>query len=246
MTSKKTNDNVADERWKADVENIRSWRQAPEKVGQVRGADAKRLAEIKSNIEAAMDIDRELMALGMPFGVGDLANVRASYPEALDVLIRHLKRPYPAGVEASIVRALAVRYGGPKVFDAVYQHLLQGHERMGQNLLFALGLAISETASKGNADQLVRIALDARFGAARGPIIDRIGALARTQPDLRKALVRILNDPPPYNGNAIHALRIAKDWRHAARAQVLSSSENSFVRDEAGKYLKGLRKSKAP
>lgn len=105
----KTLQEPAKEDWEREIARIRSWRRfdlhAPPPPDS---KDYKWWCAVRDNLIACLDIDRDLMQLGLPVGLADLAQCRLAYPRAVPVLLRHLRRQYPRDVEATIVQALTV------------------------------------------------------------------------------------------------------------------------------------------
>lgn len=85
--------------------------------------------------------------------VWDLVNTAESYPNAIPVLLNHLKRPYSEGAKEGIVRALTVReargVAGPAVID-----VLCNSAGAGQQLRWALANALTTVADRTDRDAI--------------------------------------------------------------------------------------------
>ena len=60
-------------------------------------------------IEGPLLADLRAVGIDLSGGVWDLVNMRAPYPKALPVLLRHLRLDYPVRIREGIARAMAVR-----------------------------------------------------------------------------------------------------------------------------------------
>ena len=229
-------------KWSADLERTRSWRESFERRLREPDKSEHQLAwqeEVVKNLEDSAPIDMELQDAGVPFDVGELANVRAPYPEAIPVLLKHLRLPHRPNVEWSIIAALGVSYGEKDVFRTLLDHLYARRTDLSDGILYALGSSLALAASKGDYEELERVAGDqANRNARHEPLLklarakrDGVGALAKTWlGDARTAWY------------GLRALRLVKDWSAAPLVRELLNASNANIRAEARQYIKALDK----
>ena len=96
-------------KWSADLERAQSWRESVQRLLQQPNKTERQMVwqeEVLKNSADAAPINMELQDAGVPFDVGELTNVRARYPEAIPVLLRHLRLPHRPDIEESVIRAL--------------------------------------------------------------------------------------------------------------------------------------------
>ncbi len=206
------------------------------KQAEATGADARWAIALRQDLDASKLIDAELQDAGVPFSVGELANVRAPYPEAIPLLVRHLRNnTYPERVQEAIVRALTVKYGGAQVFDELFWVFMSRYADMREVLRFAFGNALAGSASRNNIEALVKIANDPDFGDARAEPLYR---LAKWKVDFARkiALKMLANSDMPWD--AIRALRLFKEWSAASLVEPFIRDPNQNFREEARKFMK--------
>jgi hypothetical protein len=108
--------------------------------------------------------------------VWDLVNRKSSYPEAVPVLVQHLKQPYDSRIREGIIRALTVPEargtGGRALLDE-----LKSNETSDEQLRFALANALTVAADRTMAQEIGALAKDPRY-------VD-------VHAELRKALARL-------------------------------------------------------
>lgn len=227
-------------KWAADLERAQSWRESVQRLLQQPNKTERQLvwqAEVLKNSADAAPINMELQDAGLPFDVGELTNVRARYPEAIPVLLRHLRLPHRPDIEESVIRALGVPYGGGDVFNALLDHLYVRRSDSSDSILYALGNSLALAASKDDYGELELVARDRTNGEARlQPLLrlakakgDGIGELAKSWlPDDRTAWF------------GLRALRLIKDWSAEPLVRELRNGSTSEIRAEARRYLKAL------
>jgi hypothetical protein len=119
----------------------------------------------------------------------DLVNTPGSYPQAVPVLLEHLRRPYPAPVREGIARALAVpeARSGWAVLTQLYRDEPEERVRDG------LAVAIAAGATDDVIGDVIALACDARHGSSR---VLLLRALERSaDPRARAALMGLGTDP---------------------------------------------------
>lgn len=92
-----------------------------------------------------------LHKLGYPVKwVWDFVNTAQSYPDALPVLIDHLRRPYSDDVREGIARALAVREARGLAGSVIVETLRE--EGLGKQLRWVLANTLTVVADRTNRD----------------------------------------------------------------------------------------------
>lgn len=134
-------------------------------------------------------IVKDLAAVGRKVeSVWDLVNTTESYPEAVPILVRHLRGDYPDRILEGIARALVVPESGGRFTELVDAF----SETKDANLQWALHLAIAAAARSEHLDTLVTLVRDPVFGRNRVMFAAR---LARDQRRGRVTLVDLQDDP---------------------------------------------------
>ena len=85
--------------------------------------------------------------------VWDLVNTAESYPEAISVLLNHLRRPYSEGTKEGIVRALTVREARGIAGQAIID-VLRSSKDAGFLLRGALANALTIVADRADRDAI--------------------------------------------------------------------------------------------
>ncbi|MEA3044450.1 MAG: hypothetical protein QOH47_2288 [Sphingomonadales bacterium] len=120
----------------------------------------------------------------------DLVNTRTPYPEAIPVLLDHLRRPYSDRVRDGIARALAVpdaRHAWPSLVAEYRAAPLDSEVKDG------LAIAVAQTSSNAVLEQLITLAFDRSLGGSR---LFLLRPLRRSrQPTAKLALAELADDP---------------------------------------------------
>jgi hypothetical protein len=125
----------------------------------------------------------------------DFVNTKHAYPEAVPVLLEHLRKPYPRRILEGIARALAVpeaRAG----WDQLVRHYCGDHEmdpfRDVNELKWSLHLALSVAADESVLDELISLACDRRHGFHRSYFVDALSRFDDVR--ARAALAELRSD----------------------------------------------------
>lgn len=227
----------------AEWERVHSWtRSSMADLGREprSEADLQRKLRVRENLAASVDLVAELNAAGVPaLNVGELGNVRVQYERAIPILIRHLDRTYPEGVTGSIIRALAVPYGGEMAFRAV----LSTYSRMRQNLTRLLaedfGVAFGALLTKEHLHEGRILARDSLLAGGRVFVLLRLAKLhdSDSVPIAESYLGDSAMQPV-----AVRSLRLLKAWNAWPNIEPLMLSDNLEVRKEAKKFFQAMSK----
>jgi len=133
------------------AESDRLFQACPEWVAQRDAREAETLAKEEQYLAEEAPLREELHALGYPVKwVWDFVNTARSYPDAIPVLIDHLRRPYSDAVREGIARALAVREARGLAGGAIVETLRE--EGLGKQLRWALANTLTMVADRTNWD----------------------------------------------------------------------------------------------
>jgi hypothetical protein len=120
----------------------------------------------------------------------DLVNTAEPYPEALPVLVEHLRRPYPDAVREGIARALAVPDAGFAWSELVEHYRQEGPGRVKDALAAALaGISAADERLLGD---VVALAEERRNGPSR---VILLTVFRNPRPNAEEVLARLRADP---------------------------------------------------
>lgn len=165
---------------------------------------------------AALPIVEELQAVGYDVeNVDDLGSLGTPYPDALPVLMRHLRQGgYPEQVMESIVRNLGVRDAAPWWGELKEMYLTSRDEDMRD----ALALALAEIATKEHLEELISMVTDPgladRLGYTRDAFLRPIRLIGR---DRGLDVIETLVDDPTMGREATAQLAKSKRRKSAKR-----------------------------
>ena len=130
--------------------------------------------------------------------VWDLVNTEGSYPEAIPILLDHLRRSYPERVREGIARALAVpdaRKGWPILLQAFSEE--QDSTTLG--VKWALALALGASGTDAELDDVLPLLGDTSLGRNRVPLLS---ILRRSRDPRSRATLQQLADDEAIGGEA--------------------------------------------
>ena len=125
--------------------------------------------------------------------VWDLVNTGEPYPEAVPVLLKHLRLPYSERTREGIARALAVREAG-YAWDILWEEFEKIPGGTNDGPKWGLACALSTIAPTTNRfDEAYRILRDERYGEDRLAFLD-VFAFSK-DPERRAILKEFADDP---------------------------------------------------
>jgi hypothetical protein len=184
-------------------------RNDPAYRAQEDAVEAERRQRVKALNEAEQPIVQDLRRAGVEVtSVWDLVNTSVPYPDALPVLLEHLRRGgYPDRVMESLGRALAVR---PASFAwEVLRDLYLSANGRGEEEGLAVALAASTTAD--HLDQLVALLREQSRGDTR---IHFLRAIKRVGGEKGQQILKSLRDDPLFGREARALLKEEDDQMH--------------------------------
>ena len=229
---------LVEDKWQGDFDRLSSsWKDLEHRLNEEPQTEYRRVwrENVLANIADSQEIDIELAQVCVPFRLDQLPSLQAPYPEAIPVLLRHLKRKHRRDIEAAIISALAIPYAGEEAVQILTELLQSRRETMPPTTLYALGNALAEIAGKGGAILLRQIASDPQNGDARLEPMLKLGQIK--DPGVESIALSWLhaNELPWY---AIRALRKAKVWTAIETVKDFLDAEDSEIRAEARKFCK--------
>lgn len=171
--------------------------------------------------------------------VFDLVNSKASYPQAIPVLLECLPGIRDKWIKEGVVRALSVKEARGNA-DAALVHEFKSippDDREHQSLKWAIGNALSTVATDKVANDLYELAQDKAHGKAREMVVVALGNLR--DPGAVEVLMNLLDDEEVC-GHAIIAVTKLKAPQAVPKIQYLTKHPKPWVRKEAGKAISKL------
>jgi hypothetical protein len=136
---------------------------------------------------------QDLRAVGISVeSVWDLVNTRATYPQAVPVLLEHLRRDNLPVVREGIARALAVPEAAP-AWPLLLELFRLEPAGGARDVKWGLAVALAGASTEDVVDTMLEMMRDRRLGKYR---LAWIGPLLRSQnPEAREALESLREDP---------------------------------------------------
>jgi len=168
--------------------------------------------------------------------VFDLVNSKAPYPQAIPVLLKCLPTIQDKWIKEGVVRALTVKEARGKADAVLVQQFrsIAPNDPDHQNLKWAIGNALSVTATDAIADDLFDLAQDKRHGKAREMVVVALSNLH--DPRTVEILTHLLDDEEVC-GHAIVAIAKMRAHEAAPRIQRFIDHPKPWVRKEAKKAI---------
>jgi len=167
-------------------------------------------------------------------------NLRQAYPQAISVLLKHLKQPYHPRIKEGIIRALTVKeaigVGAPPLIEA-FKNVTAPDPFVKQHLKWVIGNALSVVADRSVFESIVELVQDKRHGQARAML-----PLALSNMKDERAigvLIQLLADGE-IAGHAITVLGNLKAKQAKPLIEKFLTSPEPWVRQEAKKALKKI------
>ncbi|WP_316812827.1 HEAT repeat domain-containing protein [Pedobacter heparinus] len=219
-----------DKRWKELVGKPRSKEQIEE----------SRLVAKQLEIEMAKEVNDllgELKKQGIFIkSVWDLVNTKKAYPDAIDILIKHLRKKYHDKNMEGIVRALTVKEAKGKAAN-VLKELYDNTSKDKSNLRWVIGNAIATVMSVDDVDWVFSTVIDKSNGSSRAQLVLALGSVKSEQS--QNILIDLLDDKDVVP-QALAALGKMKSKKAKNKILQMKESNNSLIRLEAIKALKKI------
>lgn len=170
--------------------------------------------------------------------VWDLVNTSQSYPEAIPVLIMHLRIKYHVKNREAIVRALSVKEARGVATPVLIEELgrLTEFERE-KGLDWVIYNTILHTAEKKDIPAIIPIVLNKNNGLSRYTLVQTLGKIKT--PEGEQALID-LTDDEQMAAYAIKELGKLKSQAAKAKIEKLTTHKDKSIRSEVQKALKRI------
>ena len=184
--------------------------------------------ELKQEI---MHLSKELIEAGCKYtDPWDLVNTKESYPEAIDILVKHASMPYHDRNKEGIIRALSVKEAKGKANTVLISEYNKIPKEK-HNLRWVIGNAICVIITTEDTDSVLSIVEDKENGMSRDRFVLALGRIRSDK--VEDCLIKLLDDSEmvPY---ALQALRKIK-----SKGEIISltNSSNDLIKKEAQKTL---------
>ena len=185
----------------------------------------------------------ELRKVGLEVqSVYDLVNSKASYPQAVPVLLRALDQVTEPFIKEGVVRALT----DPAARGIAAGPLVREYERITAEdsdpegwLRWAIGSALALVADDSVSDQIINMAKDRSQGMARQFVVVALTNLS--SPDVVNVLLSLLSDREVL-GHVLLALRKLKPPEAIPHIEPFLDHPEAWIRKEAEKALKAIHR----
>jgi HEAT repeat protein len=165
--------------WVAHMQERERFRQ--EQVKRLQAAEVPLVAALK---EAGVDVTSSW----------DLVNTGAKYPEAIPVLLEHLKKDYPKEILEGIARALGVPEARP--YRRVILDAYANTENNDEDFKIGLGLAVVGATTDEDLSEIIGLIRDSRHGNSR---VALLFALKRSRSEEAKRVIEELRNDPVFS-----------------------------------------------
>lgn len=125
------------------------------------------------------DLVDDLRSVGLDvFTIDQLLNTSDSYPEAISVLIKHLKLNNDRNILMAIIRSLTVKEAKGVAFEPIYEMYIKDDDTGLHGAKFAMANALQYLAEKKDLSRIIELALDKKNGPTRVAFVDKIASSA--------------------------------------------------------------------
>jgi len=219
---------------KSAAELIARLQADPTHRAELRRRQAAQEARISVNRDAAAPIMRELAVAG--FAVDSFAELRraSSYISAIAILLKWLPITSNIDIKEDIVRCLSVPDAKPIAAPALIGEFKRASGVTPSGLRWTIGNALEVVADDAVADELLEIALNPGYGAAREMVVVALGNLSGHL--VVSGLLDLLKDEN-VNGHAVKALATLALPATRRFVEPFTQHSKAWVRKEAARAL---------
>ena len=191
--------------------------------------------ELKEEIK---DLSEELRAVGSKYiDPWDMVNTKERYPEAIDILIRHIHNDYHDKNKEGIFRALTVREAIGKANKELFKEYNKIPKEK-DDLRWVIANTFYTIITDEDVDTVIEIIEDKTNGKSRHRFAADLGAIK-----LQKAedfLIHILDDNEMCL-YALEALGRMKSQKAFDKVHLLANNPNKLISEAAQKALKHIK-----
>jgi len=220
-----------------ELKFLKLLRKSPKSKEEIK--EVQRLADLFSE-ELSMetkDLIDELKSVGLTiFSIWDLVNTKEPYPEAIDILIKHVSKQYHDKNREGIFRALAVKEARGKANTP----LLVEYNKIPiekNNLRWVIGNTIYVIITPKDIQNILQIVEDKANGLSRSRFVSALGKMQSEKAEY--ALIKLLDDNEMIL-NALQALVRMKSKKSKEKILLLLDNPDILVKKEAQRALKKL------
>ncbi len=122
-------------------------------------------------------LSNELLSKGLRFSnPWEMVNSKEAYPEAIEILIRHIHKPYHDKNKEGIIRALTVKEAKGKANEElIKEYNVTPKEK--DNLRWTIGNAFTVIITPEDVDRIIPIVHDKTNGMSRFRFVDALGKI---------------------------------------------------------------------
>lgn len=153
------------------------------------------------------DLSQELKDAGARFSdPWDMVNTKEPYPEAIDILVKHLSINYHDKNKEGIIRALTVKEAKGKANKALIEEYNKTPKEK-DNLRWIIGNAFTVIITKEDIESILPIVMNKDNGMSRYRFVEALGKIKTEQ--VKAALTKLLDDEEmaPYAAKALNKFR---------------------------------------
>jgi hypothetical protein len=187
--------------------------------------------ELKLEIK---ELSNELKEVGSKYtDPWDMVNTRDSYPEAIDILIKHVSKGYHDKNREGIFRSLTVKEAKGKANDT----LIEEYNKISKekdNLRWVIGNAIYIIVTPKDIEAILSIVENKNNGMSRDMFVLALGKIKSEKAE--NVLIKLLDDEE-ISLYALRALRRMESKKAKEKILFLSNSPKEAIKKEAQKAL---------
>lgn len=185
------------------------------------------------------ELSKEMKEAGSKYSdPWDLVNTKDSYPELIDILLKHLEKNYHDRNKEGIIRSLSVREAAGKATPLLIQEYYKT-PREKNNLRWVIGNSVFTTITKSGIESIIPIVLDKRNGMSREMFIKALGKIKNDKSE--KALIELLeDDQDEMLQYVIETLGKLKSQKAKSKIENLLHHPNEKIQSVAKKALKKI------
>ena len=239
--------NQADEREQRRVASVEQYKiDVAPVVAELRtaGFDVDSVGEVYNSSKAFAELDKNRDVNKFR----QHCKEKLDYQNAIPILAKWLPLISNADVKEDIIRALSVKWATkvPMLLALLIDEFKQACDDPAiseSGIPWAIGNALYVLANEKNAEDMINLSADNRYGSARQMIVLGLGKLKVNIDRAVNVLINLLNDSHVV-GHAVIALGKLKAKDAIPYIEPLLNHQKSWVRKEAKKAIERIKKAK--
>jgi hypothetical protein len=190
----------------------------------------------------AYQVIEELRALGFPFSsLDDLVNKPVNDRLVIEVLSKHIAKPYPQDVKEWFIRAVSLRAGRGIIGGQLLEEFKNSSD---EDYKWVIGNAIEVVINDELVPSILEMMEGGTIGSGYQMVVLALGKVKK--PALRLRTIKLLEKllaNENVRGHAIFSLGKLKAIEVASSIEPFTKHKNSYIAREATKALKKINKS---